>query len=67
MVALINSIVAGAGVAMFVAAQLGADRLAVAVGCGVACAVTLIVVFVVYQRWRFAGLDLGEQTWATGA
>jgi hypothetical protein len=67
MVALINSIVAGAGVAMFVAVRLGADRLAVAVGCGVVCAVTLIGVFVVYQRWRIAGVDLGEPTWASGA
>ena len=65
MIALINSIVAGAGVALFVAAQRGGGRLTVAIGCGVACAVTLMVVFVIYQRWRFAHVDLGEATWAS--
>ena len=62
MVALINSLVAGAGVAMFVVVQLDAGQMTAA-GSGLACAVALMVVFLLYQRWRFAKVDLGEPTW----
>lgn len=67
MVALINSLVAGAGVAVFVGATLGTECLAPVLGSGFGCAVLLVVGFLAYQRWRFAHLDLGEPTWAGDA
>ena len=53
MIAFINSVVAGVGVALLAGDRLGADQTALAMSLGVAFAVALIVAFVVYERWRF--------------
>ena len=60
MIAFINSVVAGVGVALLAADLLGADQTALAMSLGVALAVALIVVFVVYERWRFRIFEVGE-------
>lgn len=57
MVAVINAIVAGAGVAVLVHAWQGPGALGVAVGVGAAIALALIVVFYRFQRWRFATFE----------
>ena len=53
MIAFINSVVAGVGVALLVGDRLGADRTAWAMLLGGAVAVALIVAFVAYEQWRF--------------
>jgi hypothetical protein len=58
MVAIINSVVAGAGVALAVNHGLGGDRTGIALAAGAAVTVLLTVLFVLYQRWRFATLRL---------
>jgi hypothetical protein len=56
MVAAINSIVAGAGVALLIG-HLTDGRTALALFLGVATAVALIAAFLAYQRWRFRVFD----------
>jgi hypothetical protein len=64
MIAFINSVVAGVGVALLVGDRLGADRTAWAMLLGGAVAAALIVAFVAYERWRFRifeGIEAGEE------
>ena len=68
MIAFINSVVAGVGVALLVADLFGADQSALAISLGVALAGALIALFVAYERWRFrvfegaeSSEDAGEQ------
>ena len=58
MIAFINNFVAGAIVTLGVVALSDRDGIPFAVGCGVAAAVVLSVVFLMYQRWRFNTIDL---------
>jgi hypothetical protein len=58
MVALINGIVAGAGVTLFAHRALGGGRLGLAVGIGAAAFGLLMAAFLVFQRWRFSSLEL---------
>ena len=53
MIALVNSFVAGAVVTLGVGAMLGREYLAAALSCGVVAAISLMVGFLLYQRWRF--------------
>jgi hypothetical protein len=53
-VAVINSIVAGAGVALLAGHRLGAARMEQALGLGVSGTVALMATFFIYQRWRFS-------------
>ena len=55
MIAVINNVVAGAGVALWVQALGSSRSLAIGVGAGVALALT--AAFLVYQRWRFVPFD----------
>jgi hypothetical protein len=57
MVGFINSIVAGAGVALLAANLLGRDQTLVAVLVGVAVALALMVGVVAYQRWRYGVIE----------
>jgi hypothetical protein len=56
MVAFINSVIGGAGVALLLASVFGQGRRFLAVGGGVSAAVVLSAVFVVYQQWRMSGI-----------
>jgi|SRR4051812_46420337 hypothetical protein len=58
MIAFINSMVAGAGVALLASHVLGRGHTAVALGLGVTITVVLMVAFVVFQQWRY-GLSAG--------
>jgi hypothetical protein len=58
MIAFINNVVTGALVAVLVNEAFGGDHLVPAVGCGVVVAVTLMVLFLLYQRWRFSDIQL---------
>jgi hypothetical protein len=58
MVALINSIVAGAGVTLFASNLLGGKRTTLALLLGVAIVIILMAAFVVYERWRFRSFTL---------
>jgi hypothetical protein len=53
MIAVINNVVAGAGVALLVHVVLG-GRTGVAIACGAATTAALTALFIVYERWRFA-------------
>lgn len=53
MVAFINNIVAGAGIALLARWLLGADRTLLAVLLGAAGAAVLTAAFLAYQKWRF--------------
>jgi hypothetical protein len=53
MVAFLNSIVAGVGVAMLVGGLLGERRTAVASLIGAGVALLLMALFFVYQKWRY--------------
>ena len=66
LVAVINSIVAGAGVALLAGHRLGAARLEQALGLGVGVTVALMAAFFIYQRWRFS-LSLGADSDAAQA
>ncbi len=55
MIAVINNVVAGGGVALWVQAMGSSRTLAIGVGAGVALALT--AAFLVYQRWRFVPFD----------
>jgi hypothetical protein len=57
MVGFINSIVAGAGLALLAANLLGRDQTLVAVLVGVAVALALMVGVVAYQRWRYGVIE----------
>jgi hypothetical protein len=54
LVAFINSIVAGAGVALLAGTRLGPERTFLAVGIGIATAVAIMAIFFAYQRWRYS-------------
>jgi hypothetical protein len=56
MVAFINSVIGGAGVALALAAVFGHNRL-LAVGGGIGAAAVLSAVFVAYQQWRMRGIQ----------
>jgi hypothetical protein len=58
MVACINSVVAGAGIALLADRLLGGARQGVALACGVGAALALMLLFLVYQRWRIGTLSL---------
>ena len=53
LVAFINSIVAGAGVALLAGTRLGPERTSLAVGFGIATAIVIMAIFFAYQRWRY--------------
>ena len=53
MVAFINSIVAGAGVALLAGDRLGGDQIRLALTLGVLSAIILMAAFLAYQRWRY--------------
>jgi len=57
MIAFINSIVAGASVTLFVNNLFSGDGIGVALTVGVATAVTLVAVFLAYQRWRYRATE----------
>jgi hypothetical protein len=54
MIAFINSMVAGAGVALLVSHTLVRNRIAIALGFGAATALVLMIAFLVFQRWRYS-------------
>jgi hypothetical protein len=58
MVAFINSVVAGAGVALLAHHLLGGPRHGIALACGTAAALVLMLLFLFYQRWLFGTLKL---------
>jgi len=60
-IAFVNSVVAGVGVALFAGDRLSADQTAWAWSLGVAVAGALIVAFVVYERWRFRIFERAEE------
>jgi hypothetical protein len=53
MLALINSLVGGAGVTLLATELLGKDRKTLAVLIGIATVALLMAAFLAYQRWRF--------------
>jgi hypothetical protein len=61
MIAFINSVVAGAGVALLAVALLGDDQVGVGLICGVIAVVLLMVIFLIYERWRFSELDVAAR------
>ena len=60
MLALINSMVAGAGITMLADNLLGGERMTLAVVFGIASVLALMAAFLVYQRWRFRAFELIE-------
>jgi hypothetical protein len=61
MLALINSLVGGAGVTMLAGELLGRDRRTLAILIGVAAVAVFMALFLVYERWRFQTVDAGPQ------
>jgi hypothetical protein len=57
MIAFVNSMVAGAGLALLARDRFGGGP-AVALGIGVALAAILMATFLAYQRWRFRVFEL---------
>ena len=57
MLALINSLVGGAGITMLAAELLGRDRKTLAILLGVAAVAVFMALFLVYERWRFQTVD----------
>ena len=57
MIAFINSIVAGTGVALLANSLLGGDQIGLAVCLGVAATVVLMAVFLAYQGWRYRSAE----------
>ena len=53
MIAFINSVAAGAGVALLAGNLLVRDQTVFALLLGVAAALVLMAAFLVYQRWRY--------------
>lgn len=60
MVAFINSIVAGVGVALLAGDLLPGSRTGLAALVGLIAASVLMVAFLAYQRWRFASSNLPD-------
>jgi hypothetical protein len=60
MIAFVNSVVAGVGIALFAGDRLGADGTTSAMLLGMAVAGALIVAFVAYERWRFRIFERAE-------
>jgi hypothetical protein len=60
MIAFINSIVAGAGIAVLVDVLINDEGTALAVVVGIAAAVLLMAGFFMFQRWRFASIGAAE-------
>src|SRR5262249_23746840 len=58
MVAVINNVVAGAGIALLVRTVNPSASAWIAASAGIAAAVILTFLFYLYQRWRFADFDL---------
>jgi membrane protein YdbS with pleckstrin-like domain len=56
-VGFINSIVAGAGIALLVANLLGRNQTLVAVLVGVAVTLAVMAGVVAYQRWRYGIIE----------
>jgi hypothetical protein len=56
-VAVINAIVAGAGVTLLARDRLGAGRAGLALALGVATVLALVLGFYRFQRWRFATFE----------
>jgi hypothetical protein len=61
MIAVINSVVAGASVALLVQIFAPVSPRWLGIAAGVVLALALIVAFLVYQRWRFAVFDVATQ------
>ena len=61
MLALINSLVGGAGVTMLAGELLGRDRRTLAILLGVAAVAVFMALFLVYERWRFQTVDAGPK------
>jgi hypothetical protein len=53
MIAFINSVVAGMGIALLVIASASDHEVVLGLICGVASVAILMVVFISYERWRF--------------
>jgi hypothetical protein len=58
MIAFVNSIVAGAGVALLINELLDGGEIVLAVVAGVVVALALMAGFVVFQRWRYRVFDV---------
>ena len=65
MIAFINSVVAGVGVALLVDVVGGGAPVALRLVCGVLAVALLMVAFLAFQRWRFSD-PIGDQETATG-
>jgi hypothetical protein len=57
MIAFIDSVVAGAGVALLVDAFVGGNPVGLGLVCGVFSVAACMVAFLVFQRWRFTTID----------
>ena len=57
MIAFINSIVAGTGVALLANSLVGHEQIRLTVGLGVMATVFLMAVFMAYQRWRYRSAE----------
>jgi hypothetical protein len=57
MVAFINSVVGGAGVALLVDAIVGGDPVGLGLVCGIVAVAGSMLAFLVFQRWRFSTID----------
>ena len=64
MIAFINSVVAGVGVALLVDVAVGGAPIGLRLLCGVLAVVVLMVAFLVFQRWRF-GHPTGDRAMTT--
>lgn len=58
MIAFINSVVAGVGIALLVNALWGAKNVAMGLICGVVSVAMLMMLFLVYERWRFGRTEV---------
>lgn len=56
MVALINSVVAGVGVALLVDAVIEGDAVGLGLACGIGTVAALLALFLLFQRWRFRSI-----------
>lgn len=61
MVALINNVVAGAGIALLINALFGGNHVSLALSCGAVSVAILTAIFLAYQRWRFSSIHLAMQ------
>lgn len=57
MIAMINNVLAGAGVVLLARSLLARDRAWLAFPIGIAATVLLTLIFLAYQRWRFSTLE----------